>query len=221
LRKHFARIVAPELLGHGRSHVPAAGLSEETLRAGLEETLDALLPPGEDTLLLGTSLGGAAAIRYAGARPERVRALVLVSPAGAPLSHEELDSLRAKFDVKTRADARRFFGELLHRPPWYAELAAPMLVELLGNGTVRDFLDGVRPDQLLRADELAALSMPVLVVWGRSDRLLPRSSLEFFRDALPKHARVEEPDGLGHSPHLEAPDWVASRVASFAREVWG
>lgn len=219
LRPSFGEIVAPELLGHGRSETPPGLLDEARLRAGLRETLDVAHPPGG--LLVGTSLGGAAAIRYALERPRRVGALVLVSPAGAPLAPPELDALRRKFDVRTRADARRFLSELLHAPPWYAPALEPMLVEMLGRDAVRAFLASVEPSHLLRAEEVASLGMPVLLVWGRSDRLLPRGSLAFFRGALPPGATIEEPEGLGHSPHLERPAWVAARIARFARDVEG
>jgi hypothetical protein len=45
------------------------------------------------------------------------------------------------------------------------------------------------------------------------------SQIEFFRQHLPPHARIEEPEGFGHTPFLEHPGRVASDILSFAAEV--
>jgi pimeloyl-ACP methyl ester carboxylesterase len=86
LRRAAARIVLVDLPGHGESSLPSDGLDALSLAGGLREALDRLIDPADPAVVLGTSLGGAAALAYALERPERVRALVLASPAGAPLS---------------------------------------------------------------------------------------------------------------------------------------
>ncbi|MBL8608952.1 MAG: alpha/beta fold hydrolase, partial [Myxococcales bacterium] len=83
LARHSRGVIAPELPGHGFSEIPGARLDTEGLFAAMRHALDELLP--EPSIVLGNSLGGAVALRYAIERPERVKALVLVSPAGAPM----------------------------------------------------------------------------------------------------------------------------------------
>ncbi len=61
--------------------------------------------------------------------------------------------------------------------------------------------------------------MPVLLLWGKDERILPRDHLEFFRRHLPEHARFEEPEGFGHAPYLDDVDAVARRILSFTSEV--
>ncbi|MFY0534829.1 alpha/beta fold hydrolase [Nannocystis pusilla] len=68
-------------------------------------------------------------------------------------------------------------------------------------------------------DELAVLQPPTLILWGRSERLLPSASLEFFRRAVPAHVRIEEPDEFGHCPYLDRPRAVADRIAAFVDEL--
>lgn len=212
LRPEARRILMVDLPGHGRSGEPEAGLDVPSLGAGLAEALEVLIDEREPVGLLGNSLGGAAALTYALDRPERVRSLLLLSPGGAPLTDEELLDLRSRFDLKTRLDARRFLTELLHAPPWYMRLIERGLVEELGRPILQRFLASLRSEDLFTRERLAALQVPATVLWGASDRVLPRSALEFYREALPAGSVVEELPDIGHSPHLEAPGLVVRRL---------
>lgn len=212
LRKHARRVLLVDLPGHGRSSEPPQGLDVSGLGGGLKEALDGLLASDERAVVLGNSLGGAAALRYALGSPERVGALVLTSPAGAPLSDEEHAAIRRTFALRTREDARRFFQDLLHAPPWYFRALEASLVEQLGRPFIQSFLDAVRPEDFFTEEELARLAAPVTLLWGRSDRILPRSILEFYRRALPPSAQLEELDAVGHSLHMERPGLLLRRL---------
>jgi pimeloyl-ACP methyl ester carboxylesterase len=203
-----------ELPGHGRSSEPSSGLDKQSLESGVRESLDALIVAPEKVVVLGTSLGGAAALGYALDRPARVRALVLASPAGAPLEPSDLAELRARFDLRTRADARRFFAELMHAPPFYLRALEKGLVTQLSRPLVRGFLASLDAADFFSEERMAKLEPPTLVLWGKSDRILPRSGLAFYRRALPAGTRFEELEGIGHSPHFEKPGLVADRLIS-------
>lgn len=219
LLPHARRVVLLDLPGHGRSPEPASGLDTNLLTVGVREGLDALLDAAgiDRAVVLGTSLGGAAALGYALDRPARVRALVLASPAGAPITDEDLADLRARFDLKTRADARRFFQELLHRPPLYLRAFEGGLVDQLGRPLIRGFLASLDPADFFTEERVRRLAPPVTLLWGKSDRILPRSGLAFYRRALPEGSIIEELEGIGHSPHLERPDLVVERMVSALR----
>ena len=212
LVRHAERVLLPDLPGHGRSERTGAQLDRESLSTAMLEALDHWIAEGDPAVVLGTSLGGATAIGYALERPSRVRSLVLASPAGAPLSTRELEEVRSRFNLRTRSDARRFLGELLHRTPLYFRLLEPSLARQLGSETVQGFLASVKPEDFFTAEQLGSLACPVHVLWGQSDRILPRSSLSFLRDALPPGTRFEEPIALGHSPHLERPDLLVESL---------
>ena len=216
LRPHARRVLLLDLPGHGRSVLDGGSLSAATLADGIREALDGMLWEEERVVLFGTSLGGAAALRYALDRSPRVSRLVLVSPGGAPLSPGDLDELRRRFDVKTTADARRFFTLLMRNPPLYFRLFEKGLAAQLGRPFIQRFLAGVSSDDFFKKEELAALSVPTLVIWGKDDRILPRSSLDFYRTALPAGTRFEEPEALGHSPHVERPGFLVERLVSDA-----
>lgn len=217
LRPHVKRIIVPELPGHGLSAHPGdrivtPELVLDTISAALERVAV------EPVVVVGNSLGGAVAMEYAKRHQDQVRALVLVSPAGARLPDEEWKKLVDAFDVTSSADARRFLDRIYHRPPWFLALVAHEFPDVLKRRAVRDILESTTVEHSAQPDDLASLRMPILLLWGRSERLLPVEALAYFRRHLPPHAVIEEPIGFGHSPQLERPSQVAARIVAFARE---
>jgi pimeloyl-ACP methyl ester carboxylesterase len=211
------RVTAPDLPGHGFSAVPTQRMTPELLGDAVTEALDALID--EPAIVCGNSLGGALALRYALDRPAKVRALVLVSPAGARITEADFDALRRAFEHTSNADTVAFLGRLYHRRPWFAPLVAGEVRALLRRPVVRELLESATPDHGPSPEELASLTLPVLLLWGRSERLLPPSALAYFRAHLPPHAVIEEPDAYGHCPHFDDPVGVAARVLTFARSI--
>ena len=49
------------------------------------------------------------------------------------------------------------------------------------------------------------------------NRLLPVTHLDYFVRHLPKHTVIEQPEGFGHCPHIDAPGRLAHRIVAFAR----
>lgn len=215
LRPHVKRVVIPELPGHGFSAHGSTAVTPEILNDAVDAAITRVLD--EPAVVYGNSLGGALAIKYALSRPERVRALVLVSPAGAALPETDWSALLASFDVTTPLEARRFLAKLYHRPPWFLAVVAREFPHLLANPAVREILASVTPEHAPTRDELRSLAMPILFLWGRSEKLLPASALAYFREHLPAHAVIEEPEGYGHTPQLEVPDRLSERILRFVR----
>jgi pimeloyl-ACP methyl ester carboxylesterase len=218
LQPHVSRLVAPDFPGHGFSPEARAEVSPAALFEAMVAVLDALIEA--PAIVVGNSLGGAVALHYALTRPENVAGLVLLSPAGARSSEDEWRSIVAAFDVSSRADARAFLDRVYHRVPLVARLLAHELpAAMLGRRAVREILAGATADPAHDADALAALSMPVLLLWGASERLLPDTHFAYYRRHLPPHAELERPERLGHVPQGESPGRVARRILQFARNL--
>ncbi|HEX6239491.1 MAG TPA: alpha/beta hydrolase, partial [Polyangiales bacterium] len=194
LRPHARRVIAPDLPGHGFSDDPREALSPELLFATLRDLLDRL--SDEPVTLVGNSLGGALALRYALERPARVRDLVLISPAGAQMTTLEWQSLLDGFRVDTADDARKLLMRLYHRTPVYMPVFASSLRDSLQRSAVRELLRAVSPEDLPTPERLRELSVPTLLIWGRSERVLPPSSLAYFRAHLPARTLIEEVEGF-------------------------
>jgi len=214
LRREAARVIAVDLPGHGFSDATRAQLTPERLFDTMTAAIDELAR-GERVTVVGNSLGGAVATRYALRRPAAVETLILLSPGGAAVSDVEWEALKGAFQIRSRREALAFMARVQDRPPLLSRLIAHELVHTTKRPAVRDLLATTTPDHAVPAAELHALPMPILLWWGRSERLLPASQLAWWRAHLPPHAVIEEPDGIGHCPHLDDPARVAARIAAF------
>ena len=214
LRERERRLLLPDLPGHGLSSAIEGDGGFDEARESLGQALDQLLD--RPAVVFGNSLGGFASIRYANRSPDRVEKLILSSPGGAPMSDAELSELLGNFRALDRADARAFIARVTARSHWsHAILALGMRARFEQPG-VRDLLRLARSEDLLRPEELATLSMPVLLLWGREERLFTDREYAFFRDNLPGHAVVERPERFGHAPFLDRPRALATRIEQFA-----
>ena len=213
LRRRHTKLIAPDLPGHGYSSTPGVPLTDDRMTTALLEMMDVVVD--EPVIVLGNSLGGIAAIRYARRRPERVRALVLASPGGAPMTWSELHAFKASFDLSSSGAAMEFTRRFLGAPqPGMAWLARGVRVRMARPGP-RSLLENVTPDVLLQSSEVRGLQAPTLVMWGDEDGVLPRESRRFFSDNLPPHGRFEALPGFGHSPYLDDLGAFGSRVQAF------
>jgi pimeloyl-ACP methyl ester carboxylesterase len=217
LRSRSPRILAPDSPGHGFSRARHARLTLHDLYASLElflqRTLDA------PAIVVGNSLGGAMAVRFAHRNPDLIRGVVLSSPAGAPLPADRFRDLVDAFRPRGLRDASALVGRLYHQPPWYRAMVAPDLLRHFRQPHFRHLLETFSQDDSLQPEELAAIRAPTLVLWGQGERLLPGQSLDFFRDNLPAGGHIEEPAGFGHCPNLDQPRQLAARIAAFAQAV--
>jgi pimeloyl-ACP methyl ester carboxylesterase len=215
LRRTARLVVAPDLPAHGFSDAPAT-LDLESLYLGLRDALDRAVD-GPFTLV-GNSLGGALAVRYALDRPQRVLGLALLSPGGAPMTAPELADLKQLFTLRSDRDALAFVDRVMVRPGAMRRVYAFGIRGGFGRPAMRALLAGMSTDDCLRPDELGALAMPVRVMWGEHERVLPASGRAFFEAHLPAHGRVELHRGIGHCPHLDDCDHTARTIARWGRE---
>jgi pimeloyl-ACP methyl ester carboxylesterase len=216
LRHRFSRVLAVDLPGHGFSAEYCGGPvcvrgQFDVLRAWCEQVV------GEPAFVVGNSLGGAMCVTLASEHPAFVRALGLVAPAGAALSPERLDALLSTFDVRTPAEARALTRRLFHKPPLPVMLFATELKKFYDTPTVQALAAEARATrESLTPEALRGLKMPVLLLWGGSERLLPAETLDYYRSHLPAHAQVHVVEGFGHIPQVERPDELVSHLVRFA-----
>jgi pimeloyl-ACP methyl ester carboxylesterase len=203
MRKHTKRVIAIDLPGHGFSADPRDGLTKETLLLGLTETIDQLIQ--EPFMLFGNSLGGMGAIQFTLACPQRVRALILCSPGGAPMPEEQFQRFVDNFRIRDNQDALAFIDKITSKPIWFRRFAAPMVRALFNRPLLASFLANVNGSDLLTAEDLQRLHLPISLIWGRDEHLMPKENLVFFKKNLPSHATITEPAGVGHCPYLDRP----------------
>ncbi len=216
LAKRFERVLAVDLPGHGFS--PEYCLGPTCVRGQYDILVEYLRKVvGRPSFVVGNSLGGAMSVQLAAEHPELVRALGLVAPAGADVGHELIREVLESMDVRTAEQSRALTRRLFHRPPWMMMLFADTLRGIYATPAVRALsADALATGEYLKPEVLKGLTMPVLFVWGGSEKLLPHQSLDFFRSHLPAHARIRVVEGFGHIPHVERPDELVSELVRFA-----
>ncbi len=194
------RVYAPDLLGWGGSDKPRDAdysvAAETELVRGFMDAVH-LQRAG----VAGLSMGGWIALRLAALHPERVQRLVLIDSAGldfpSPLGE-------TAFAPTTMDEARHLL--------WLQSDELPKLPDFV----VADFLRRARAESwilrlsmqsmLTRRDvmdgKLQRVTMPVLIIWGTADRLVPPSLAARFHGELPQ-SRVVMIPGCGHLAVIE------------------
>ena len=227
------RVYSVDLAGFGGSEPLTESSTLPALAGFVEGFLDAV-GVADPVHLVGNSLGGAVAMQVAVQAPHRVASLVLVDSAGFGrevtltlrlLAIRPLGRLllrrpsrlgarqveRSLFDDPALAtDARIDHAYRLAQRPH----AARVLLETGRNlGTLR----GVRPEWRQRLLEaVAELEIPILVVWGSSDRILPAKHLNAAAARLP-HAQTHLFEDTGHMPQIERARAFSDLVTDFWR----
>jgi pyruvate dehydrogenase E2 component (dihydrolipoamide acetyltransferase) len=213
------RICAVDLVGAGNSAKPAQDYSVSTLADFLARFLDALGSDWQRVSLIGHSLGGAVALAFASRSPERVEKLVLIDTAGLgpEINSALLDLVHSEPTPEhIRAELALFFTNptLVQQAlveQLYQQRTQPGAREALAATADAAFGGGQQHIDL--RDSLAGLNIPVLVVWGDADAVIPVAHAQEAKRA-PQN-RLEVFAGSGHCPHIERADAFNQLLLTF------
>ena len=200
LKRRF-QLLMPDLAGHGESEPPQGPLSLGTLLTALEQVLDAEPWRAAPIVVVGNSLGAWMAMLYAQRHPERVTRVVLIN--GGPIKHVSEIGLMPK----NREEARRSLDAVLDpSAPPRPNFVLDDLVRISNTGPISRLLAAGEDDmsKYLLEDKLANFSMPVDLIWGASDRLVPLDYAKKLQSQLP-HCTLTIIERCGHAPQLERP----------------
>lgn len=201
LRQHF-QMVIPDLAGHGGSEPKTGVLSLGTLLAGLEEVLDASLWQGQPIVLVGNSLGAWISMLYAQKHQQRVVRVILID--GGPIKGTSEIGIMPK----NREEARKAIDAILDpSAPRRPNFVLDDLVRVSNNGPISRLLAAGEEElsKYLLEDEVSRFPMPVDLVWGASDRLVPMDYARKLQSRLP-HSTLSFIERCGHAPQLECPN---------------
>ena len=226
------RVVAPDLLGHGRSDKLVGDYSLGAFASTLRDLLVAL--GHEHATVVGQSLGGGVAMQLAYQYPERCERLVLVGSGGLGREVNRLLQLltlpgsEAVLKLGCAAPIRNAVATVgglasrvgLHPAPVVAELWRSY-TSLADEATRRAFLRTLRAvidprGQTVSAGNRLHLAseMPTLIVWGDADPIIPVEHAHAAHTAIPG-SQLEVFEGVGHYPHCEAPERFVAVLTEF------
>jgi pimeloyl-ACP methyl ester carboxylesterase len=228
-------IIAPDLLGHGRSDKPRADYSLGGFANGMRDLL--VLLGVESATVVGHSLGGGVALQFAYQYPQMCDRLVLVASGGLGAEVTPLLRLAAApgaglaIAATARAPVRRPLMAVLTAAARCGLLCKDDVAELsrtwagLGDRstrtaflrTLRSVVD-IRGQAVTSRDRLYLTeAIPMLLVWGDRDPVVPVSHARAAIGDLPG-CRLEVLPGAGHLPHQSDPARFVSVVDDFLRE---
>ncbi len=193
---------------------PVSGRALAQVVKGFIETVE--LGPSH---LVGHSMGGAVALILALNHPELVSSVSLIGSAalGTDINGAYIDGF---IESRRRKDTRVEVEKLFHDPSLVTrQMVNDVLMFKRIDGAqeaLRTLADRLREGDVQRtvlADRLGQLSMPVLVVWGQEDQIVPASHAE----NLPQGVRTEIIEGAGHMVQMES----AARVNQLILESVG
>lgn len=233
LARHYT-VLAPDLLGHGLSDKPRADYSLGGYANGMRDLLTVL--GIERVTVVGHSFGGGVAMQFAYQFPERTERILLVAPGG--VGPEVAPALRAI----TTPGFHQVMGLLTLPGVRHLGIAGMRALARTGSKHTRDLAEAAAvyeswkdtrvrtairhvvravvdwKGQIVTMTDRAYLTetMPLCVVWGRDDVVLPVRQSNTVA-ALAPHAAVEVFPNAGHFPHKDHPDRFVRVVHHFMR----
>lgn len=212
------RVVIPDLIGHGDSALPPDGLRVTTLRSTLTALLDDVVP--EPMVLVGNSMGGMMVAMYTAERPWRVRGLLLSNPGGAPVDPAVFQRVVGLLTPTTHAEALALArAGSSYQSRLFLHLGARAVLRKMRQPHIRDFLLHATPEESLRSADLTRFTMPVWLLTGCDDGVIPGETLAWYRQHLPAHAVVKEVEQFGHAPMAERPAVLTAELRAFLVQV--
>ncbi|WP_432808879.1 alpha/beta fold hydrolase [Pantanalinema sp. GBBB05] len=216
---------AVDLLGFGLTErSPQLPFDPVAIKTHLYYTWKSLI--GQPMILVGASMGGAAAIDFALTYPDAVQQLVLIDSAGfaaapaigkfliPPLGYLAAEFLRRpgvrrQVSLKAYVDSSFVTADALLCAALHLESAYwhQAIIAFTKSGGY-NFL----------ADKIARISHPTLVLWGDHDRILGTADADKFQAAI-AHSHLVWVPNCGHVPHLEKPQFVAEQILQVCAQV--
>lgn len=237
LTREGFRVVVPDQIGYGRSSKPIAPYNFNTQARNTSLLLQHLKI--DKAMVIGHSMGGMLAARFATQYPKMVERLVIYNPIGltdgrftrpmTPIEDAYKNTLTTTNYQSTRAGLGRYVA---HNPKaWNDEFETYTRVRYswtLSADWPRLAMVQALISQMLYQDPVvydwAHIQVPTLAFGGAEDLLLgPAAAFQermaYLAKSVPNgNGRVHLIPGLGHVPHLEAPEKVLPPLVAFLKE---
>ena len=221
------RVIAPDLLGHGDSAKPRGDYSLGAFAVWLRDLLDEL--GVMRATIVGQSLGGGIAMQFAYQHRDRCERMVLIGSGGlgpdlswmlrllsTPGVELVLPAVAPQPVLTVGNSIKSWLSAAGIKSPRGGELWSAYS-SLSDRETRYAFLRTLRAVVDYRGQAVSALNrlhlttqVPVLLIWGDSDRIIPVSHGYDAHEAVPG-SRLEVLPGVGHFPHVEAP-WEVTQI---------
>ena len=200
------RLVALDLPGHGKSTKTIIDSSIKGMGKFVSKFLE--LHNLTSVNIVGHSMGGAIAMQMLLDHPQTVKSLTLIASAGLGKDINR-DYLNGFVESQTPQEMTLVLQQLFADE----SLVSHQLVEEILNYKRMDGVETVLKtlsetlnsldQQTILADNLVASGKPVLLIWGREDKIIPVSNAQNFLVAAGKNVEIKIFESAGHMVHME------------------
>lgn len=220
------RLISLDLYGHGLTGPQAQG--DYSADANIAAAVKVLDTVGVDQAYwVGNSMGGWLSWRAGLAVPDRVTGLVLIDASGAQTGEKVKPYLGARLarssigqillpEITPKFLVRSSLEENFAQPERLTDTLVTRYWELLRFPGNRDasIARGKTKREPEKWQEIGSLKMPVLLLWGEQDTVIPMSHAKAFEAAITGAKLVSYADA-GHLPMEETPEQVARDIATW------
>ena len=214
-----ARVIALDLPGFGASSKPDTVYSLSVMTERLSRFIDKYATG--TLVVMGHSMGGELAASLALARPDRVKLLILIAPAGYRIG---LGWIIDTMYPRKAATVGRYLGlrsfiTPIHDPGWLGEPDSMVNYDLTGDRAYERAAARVLQDFdfVGLRDRFKDIVQPTLLIWGGNDPVVPFSAGDTISRLIPC-VRYTPLATAFHRPHAEVPDTVLAIIRGFLRD---
>lgn len=225
------RVIAPDLIGWGRSEHPERNYTPEDYINSIIEFIEKI--SSEPTIVIASSLTAAFTIRAAIQRPELFRALILTTPAGLSdfgedyrrsvfaqiISIPVLDQLIYRGGVATSGGIQSFLQTRQFAKPErvYPEIVEAYLQSAQQPNAQYAALSFVRGDLCFDLSRyITQLTIPTAILWGQKSQFTGPEIGRRLAAMNPAAIKIfQEIEGVGLTPQLELPAITIGLINSF------
>lgn len=207
------RVYALDLLGCGRTDRPDIAYTIQQQADLVRDFLKAVHVQQAD--VIGWSLGGWIALQFSLDHPQAVRRLVLMDSAGLSFPTTLTPEI---FEPRTIPELKKLEAMLIPHPmalPGFFDRA--LLRAIRKNFFVVDrTLQAVKTGKEFLDGRLQAIQVPVLIIWGKDDKLIPASVGQRMHRAIP-HSTLQVYRGCGHLGPAACAHQIVPNVVDFLK----
>lgn len=212
-------LVAVDLRGYGHSQKPGSSYTMKQFADDLFGLIEAMQL--EQVVLLGVSMGGFVAQRFALDHPEKLAGLVLCATSNGELADGLLDDGDVAESVK-RVGWRAFSQEMItgaFPPGTHPDLVQPLIAQIdtWNEKVIVGATESIK--QFSTRNQLHQIKVPTLLMAGGEDQQLPVLFSQRIAEEIPD-AHLEVFNGVGHFMMIEDPARFHSVLETFLAKIW-
>lgn len=218
------RVLQYDLWGRGRSDRPKTAYDLALFTAQLDQ-LWQLLELNGPAHLVGLSMGGPIAARYAADHPDRVLTVTLIAPEAGRTTVQTIFPLNLPGVGELVMTAylepillpslqEQDFHVPARFPDWETRYREQIGYRGFGPALLSTIRHLPEVDPAREYRQLSKQGIPVLLIWGEEDQTFSRADMLEVQRALSQVSFQPIPDA-GHLPHLERPEVVNARLLNF------